>query len=334
MADWPVPLGLEPMEAEPVAQLPDGPGWAFEPKYDGFRCIAFRDRAEVVLQSRRQKPLARFFPEIAEGLCKLGAERFVLDGELVIPAAGFDSLQMRLHPAASRIARLSRETPARLIAFDLLADTDSRSLLAMPFAQRRAALERLFAQTGETEILHLARQVRSRESALGWTSEIGHGLDGIVAKRLDLPYQPGRRTMLKYKIWHTVDCVVGGAYLKAGTDRIEYLLLGVYDRHGRLNYVGRCTPDGAETERRVRPLLGRGGFTGEAPGGPSRWSSRERHPIPAEPCLVVEASADHITAGKFRHGSRLVRWRDDKDPHACTDAQLIQTAEANNRSGR
>lgn len=322
MTTWPVPLNLEPMEAEPVSELPDGTGWAFEPKYDGFRCIAFREGAEVVLQSRRQKPLGRFFPEVAQGLAQIRAERFVVDGELVVPGAEFDTLQMRLHPAASRIARLSREQPARLIAFDLLSDQAGRDLLGWPFAERRAALKTLFDEIGETPILHLAREVRSRAAALRWTDEIGHGLDGIVAKRLDLPYQPGRRAMLKYKLWHNVDCVVGGVYLKAGTNRIEYLLLGLYDRAGVLNYVGRCTPDGAETEARLRPLLGRGGFTGEAPGGPSRWSSRERHPVPAEPVQVVEVSADHVTAGKFRHGSRLLRWRDDKHPRTCTDDQL------------
>jgi ATP-dependent DNA ligase len=237
-------------------------------------------------------------------------------------------LQMRLHPAASRIAKLSREHPATFVAFDLLAEDNGRATLDWPFEKRRAALVALFEQFGDATGVRLAPQARTAEAARAWLKDVGHGLDGIVAKRLDLAYQPGTRAMLKYKLWHTVDCVVGGAYLKAGTRRIEYLLLGLYDREGRLNYVGRCHPDGAETEARVRPLLGRGGFTGEAPGAPSRWSKRPREPEPAEPALVVEVSADHVTAGKFRHGSRLLRWRDDKDPRSCTTEQLSARASA------
>ncbi len=328
MTEWPVPLDLAPMEAEPVEALPDGPGWAFEPKYDGFRCIAFRDGDVVELQSRRQHPLGRFFPEVAASMRALRVTRFVLDGELVIEGAEFDTLQMRLHPAASRIAKLSREHPATFVAFDLLAEDQGRVVLDWPFERRRATLTALFESIGTAEGVRLAPQARTPAAARAWLGNVGHGLDGIVAKRLDLAYEPGTRAMLKYKLWHTVDCVVGGAYLKAGTQRIEYLLLGLYDQEGRLNYVGRCRPDGAETEARVRPLLGRGGFTGEAPGGPSRWSNRPRQPEPAEPVLVVEVSADHITAGKFRHGSRLLRWRDDKDPRSCTTEQLTATASA------
>ncbi len=319
---WPIPLDLLPMEAEPVTELPEGPGWAFEPKYDGFRCIAFRDGAAVELQSRRQRPLARFFPEVAAAMGALSVTRFVLDGELVIDGAEFDTLQMRLHPAASRIARLSREHPATFVAFDLLADDTGNAALDWPFEERRAALGALFGRIGPAGGVRIAQETRTPEAARHWLKDVGRGLDGIVAKRLDLAYQPGKRAMLKYKRWHTVDCVVGGVYLAAGTQRIEYLLLGLYDGEGRLSYVGRCAPDGAETEARVRPLLGRGGFTGDAPGGPSRWSNRARKPEPAEPVLVVEVSADHITAGKFRHGSRLLRWRDDKDPRACTMAQV------------
>ena len=316
---WPVPLDLEPMEAEPVETLPDGPGWAFEPKYDGFRCVAFRDGDAVELQSRRQRPLARFFPEVAASIGALGVSRFVLDGELIIEDAEFDTLQMRLHPAASRIAKLSREHPAVFVAFDLLADESGRVALDWPFVERRAALVALFERVGVAKGVRLAPQVRAADAARGWLS--GHGLDGIVAKRLDGPYQPGKRAMLKYKLWHSVDCVVGGAYLAPATGRIDYLLLGLYDHEGRLNYVGRCGPDD-ETEARTRPLLGRGGFTGDAPGGPSRWTKQARRPEPAEPRLVVEVSADHITAGKFRHGSRLLRWRDDKDPLSCGMEQV------------
>ena len=321
---WPVPLALAPMEAEPVDVLPDGPGWAFEPKYDGFRCIAFRNGADVVLQSRRQRPLGRFFPEMAAAMAALPVHRFVMDGELIIADAGFDTLQMRLHPAASRIAKLSREHPATFVAFDLLADDAGQVLLDRPFADRRAALARLFDRIDSNSSVLLTPQVGSATQARQWLDDIGEGLDGIVAKRLDEPYRPGKRTMLKFKLWHTVDCVVGGAYLTA-EGAIEYLLLGLYDAGGRLDYVGRCPPD-AEAEARVRPLLGRGGFTGDAPGGPSRWSNRVRKAEPAEPVLVVEVSADHITAGRFRHGSRLLRWRDDKEPRRCTKDQLVAVA--------
>lgn len=316
----PVPLTLVPMEAEPVDTLPDGPGWAFEPKYDGFRCVVFRDAGIVELRSRRQRPLARFFPEVAAAIAALTVPRFVMDGELTIANAGFDTLQMRLHPAASRIAKLSREHPAAFVAFDLLADDAGLTLLDRPFAERRIALTRVFDRIGSNASVILTPQADSAARARTWLNDVGERLDGIVAKRLDEPYQPGKRAMLKYKLWHTVDCVVGGAYLTA-KGAIEYLLLGLYDADGRLDYVGRCLPD-TEAEARVRPLLGRGGFTGDAPGGPSRWSKRVREAEPAEPVLVVEVSADHITAGKFRHGSRLLRWRDDKEPRRCTKDQL------------
>jgi ATP-dependent DNA ligase len=233
---------------------------------------------------------------------------------------------MRLHPAASRIAKLSREHPATFVAFDLLADAAGRPLLDRSFAERRAALTRLFDHIGPNSSLVLILQVDSVAQARRWLADVGERLDGIAAKRLDEPYQPGKRAMLKYKLRHTVDCVVGGVYLTA-KGAIDYLLLGLYNADGRLDYVGRCPPDG-EAEARVRPLLGRGGFTGDAPGGPSRWSNRAREAEPAEPILVVEVSADHITAGKFRHGSRLLRWRDDKEPRRCTKDQLVARPQA------
>lgn len=310
------------MEAEPVTDLPAGPGWAFEPKYDGFRCLVFREAAEVVLMSRRQRPLDRFFPEVHAAVAALPVSRFVLDGELIIPGGSFEALQMRLHPAASRIAKLARETPAEFIAFDLLADAKRHSLLDRAFAERRAALEVVVARMGEQNALMLAPQTHLADDARDWLRDVGHGLDGIVAKRLDLPYQPGRREMLKYKLWHSVDAVIAGAYCAPGTQHIEYLLLGLYNPQGKLDYVGRCGINDPAVDARLLPLMGRGGFSGDSPGGPSRWSRKERQVTPIEPRLVVEVSADHITGGKFRHGSRLVRWRDDKDPRRCTTDQL------------
>lgn len=334
----PVPLSLEPMEAEPVQELPSGSGWVFEPKYDGFRCLVFRDGEEVALQSRRQRPLARFFPEVAANIAALPVSRCVLDGELVIAGKEFDTLQLRLHPAASRIARLSREAPATFVAFDLLVDEAGCSLLEFPFSRRRAALVALFDKAGGHAGVVLSKETPVPGEARRWLDDVGRGLDGIVAKRLDLPYQPGRREMLKFKLWHSVDCVLGGVYCKPGTRTIEYLLCGLYDEAGRLNYVGRCTPGGSDTDAsidaRIRPLIGGEGFTGEAPGGPSRWSRREREVTKLRPELVVEVSADHVTAGKFRHGSRFVRWRDDKDPRRCTMDQIQRTPSGHRHTGQ
>jgi ATP-dependent DNA ligase len=318
----PVPLSLQPMEAEPVDDLPSEPGWSFEPKYDGFRCVVFRDGDSVHLQSRRQRPLARFFPEVAAAIAALRVPTCVLDGELVIRGAGFDALQLRLHPAASRIARLSRETPASFVAFDLLADATGTPLLAQPFAERRHALEALFRGWDNPPGVALAESTHDRDAAYRWLRDVGHGLDGIVAKRLDLPYRPGERAMLKYKLQHTIDCVVGGVYRHPDSDAVQYLLLGLYDSAGRLNYVGRCPPRDASVARRLHPLLGGTGFTGSQPGGRSRWSKRERIATPLRPDLVVEVAVDTVTAGKFRHGARLLRWRDDKPPHACTLQQI------------
>lgn len=319
-----VPLSLEPMEAQPVEELPRGPDWLLERKYDGFRCILFRDEDAVYLQSRRQRPLGRYFPEVILSARAWPIPRFVLDGELVIPGQPFDVLQLRLHPASSRVAKLAREHPALLVAFDLLADAQGHSLLTHPFSERRAALERLFAQGGPRDGFVLSRATTSLRTAKGWLKRVGHGLDGIVAKRLDLPYQPGQRAMQKFKLWRTVDCVVGGIYRRRGTARVEFLLMGLYDVAGRLNYVGRCGigDQAAEVEQRIAPLLGGSGFTGEQPGGRSRWSDRERVALPLQPTLVAEVSADHIEHGHFRHGSRLIRWRDDKDPRNCTLDQV------------
>jgi ATP-dependent DNA ligase len=312
------------MEALPVTALPSGAEWLFEPKYDGFRCLLFRDGEEVHLQSRRQRPLDRYFPEMIAAARELPVERFVFDGELVIPGQPFDTLQLRLHPAASRVRLLAGQHPAQLVVFDLLADETGGSLLDEPFGTRRAALEAMFKRLGERPRFLLSKATRARETARGWLRRLGHGLDGIVAKRIDLPYRPGERAMQKFKLWQTIDCVVGGVYYAAGTERIEYLLMGLYDEAGRLNYVGRCGVGDrrAEIEDLVRPLIGGAGFSGEAPGGKSRWSNRERVAVPVQPRLVAEVSADHIENGRFRHGSRLLRWRDDKDPRACTLDQI------------
>jgi ATP-dependent DNA ligase len=316
----PVPIDLRPMEAESVDEVPTGEGWQYEPKYDGFRCIAHRTAEGIRLQSRNLKPLERYFPELARGLSKMPGTGWVLDGEIVIPGAGFEALQLRLHPAASRIEKLAAETPAQLVAFDLLA-RDGEALLERPLSERRAALVKFVRAVGRTPALRLGKATRSAATARGWLGR--EGLDGIVAKKLDLPYQPGRRAMCKFKQWQTFDCVVGGLYRKAGLDAIEYLLLGLYDDAGRLNYVGRARVGGdSDVRQRVEPLIGGTGFTGRAPGGKSRWSGRERDPVPLHPRLVAEVSADHVTGEHMRHGARLIRWRPDKDPESCTMDQI------------
>jgi len=317
----PVPLSLKPMESEPVDDLPAGKGWLFEPKYDGFRCIAFRGDTEVRLQSRNQKPLERYFPEIADGLRGLPDGRFAIDGEIVIHGQPFETLQLRLHPAASRIEKLAAEYPATLVAFDLLAD-DGDALLREPFAERRAALERLMKRVGRRPFLQLSRATRSAATARKWLGKTG--LDGIVAKRLDLPYRPGERAMQKYKLWKTVDCVVGGIYRKEGSGALDSLLLGLYDEEGKLNFVGRTrvTREAGKIAKLLEPLIGGEGFTGRVPGGKSRWSGKERKPVPLQPVLVAEVSADHITSEYMRHGARLLRWRDDKRPEDCTMDQI------------
>jgi ATP-dependent DNA ligase len=330
LSDLAVPLDLEPMESEPVAALPAGTGWQFEPKWDGFRALAFRDGTAVALQSRHQRPLGRYFPELLEHLAALPVERFVLDGEIVVEDGareGFAALQLRLHPAASRIARLAAEQPATFVAFDLLADAAGRSLLDAPLAERRGALEAFMSAVGgDAPRLRLSPAAASAAAARRWLERLGPGIDGIVAKRRNLPYRPGERVMLKWKPKRTVDCVVAGFYRKEDGGAPESLLLGLYDDSGRLHYVGRV-PVGrrdAGLEARLAPLIGsRGaGFTGRKPGGPSRWSARRRTPVPLRPVLVAEVAADQVTEERFRHAARLLRWRDDKPPHACTIDQL------------
>ncbi len=316
------PATLKPMESVTTDALPDGDGWQFEPKYDGFRCLAYRRGETVDLRSRNQRPLGRYFPELAEAISRLEAARFLLDGEIVIPGGSFELLQLRLHPAASRVAKLAAADPARLIVFDLL-EEGRHGLLDRPLAERRVALEAFVARHEGAPGIALSRATRSAAEARRWLSGM-QGLDGIMAKRLDLPYRPGERAMLKFKQWKSFDCVLGGLYRKAGTGEIETLLFGLYDESGRLDYVGRVPVHGERDEiaRKVQPLVGGSGFTGRSPGGPSRWSRKERRLVPLRPDLVAELSADHVTGGQMRHGARLLRWRDDKQPRQCTWDQL------------
>jgi ATP-dependent DNA ligase len=330
LASLAVPIGLEPMEARLVAELPEEPGWQFEPKWDGFRCLVYRAGAEVDLRAKSGKPLARYFPEVVAMLKGLPQTMFVIDGELAIPVGdtlSFDALQMRVHPAESRIKKLAVETPASLIVFDMLLDATGKSLLEMPLVKRRAALEKFYKAAGETNGLKLSPYTLDRDEARLWLDGARGSLDGVVAKRSDGAYLPGERAMLKVKRLRSADCVVGGFRYAAGSREVGSLLLGLYDKDGKLDHVG-FTSTITDVERpALTKLLGTliapPGFTGNAPGGPSRWSTeRSGEWEPVKPVLVVEVRYDHVTGDRFRHGTKLIRFRPDKAPKQCTFDQL------------
>lgn len=334
IADLPVPLDLSAMEAKLVDEIPREAGWRFEPKWDGFRCLAFRAGDEVELKAKSGKSLTRYFPDVVAALQALPAEPFVVDGELTIAVDGelsFDALQLRLHPAESRVRKLAAETPASLMLFDCLLAASGRPLADAPFTRRRAALEALANRWGPTSAVSLSPGTQNREEACAWLSEVGAALDGVVAKRLDGPYVPGERAMLKIKRMRTADCVVGGFRYEQGKREVGSLLLGLYDGDGRLNHVGfTSTISNAERPAltsKLEALAGGEGFTGSAPGGPSRWSGeRSTQWTPLSPELVVEVRYDHVTGRRFRHGAKIVRWRPDKNPRQCTMAQLEPAA--------
>jgi ATP-dependent DNA ligase len=320
------------MDALPVKEIPSGAGWQYEPKWDGFRCIAFRDGNKIELQSKSGQPLGRYFPEVVAALLKLKAPKFVIDGELVIPVGkdlSFDDLLMRIHPATSRIQKLSRETPARLIVFDLLVDSTGKTLIGELLSKRRKKLEEFAQKYFRTnELLELSPATDKISLARKWLSTSGRKLDGVIAKRLDLPYQSGDRTgMQKIKKLRTADCVVGGFRYASKGKLVGSLLLGLYDKSGLLNHVG-FTSSFSESEkapltRKVEALIHGPGFTGNKPGGPSRWSTkRSSEWEPLAPKLVVEVQYDHFTGGRFRHGTKFLRWRPDKKASQCSYEQL------------
>jgi ATP-dependent DNA ligase len=327
----PLRLPYPVMEAEQVEAIPAGKEWQYEPKWDGFRCLAFRDGDQVVLQSKGARPLGRYFPEIVEALLALPLPAFVLDGELVVPVDGalsFDELQMRLHPAESRVRKLAAEHPARFVLFDLLVDEKRRDWTDRPLVERRAALETMVSRLPPAPRLVLSPAVRSRAQAQRWLSRAGGDLDGVIAKRLDLAYRTGARDgMVKIKNIRTVDCVVGGFRYGEDSKLVGSLLLGLYDEAGLLHHVGFTSALSAAEKpaltRRLEKLIEPPGFTGNAPGGPSRWSTRRSAEWkPLAPRLVVEVTYDHVTGQRFRHGTDLVRWRPDKPPDQCRLAQI------------
>ncbi len=352
--DLPVQPPFPPMEAKSVAAIPSDEGWSYEPKWDGFRCLAFRRGEQVLLQSKAGQPLGRYFPELVEALRRLPAKQFVLDGEIVIirgEQLSFDDLLLRIHPAESRIRKLAKETPATYLLFDMLVDETGRSLLEMPLGERRSKLENLYRQFSEgrgpstrakalarddkkahddgRERIALSPATQKRSEAQRWMRELAaSGFDGVVAKRLELPYQSGQRTgMVKVKRIRTVDCVVGGFRYAQKGGEIGSLLLGLYNAAGQLDHIGFTASFSHEARRAlnkaVHPLRGGEGFTGKAPGGPSRWSTRRSDEWERlKPKLVCEVQYDHFSGGRFRHGTKFLRWRPDKDPRQCTMEQV------------
>lgn len=321
-----------PMEAKSVDEIPRGGEWLYEPKWDGFRCLAFRHGDEVLLQSKAGQPLARYFPELVTELKKLPQKRFVLDGEIVIFVGNqlsFDDLLMRIHPAESRVRKLSKETPASLLVFDLLVDDRGDSLVNLRLRERQLRLEKFFTSVPQTSAVKLSPATANYEKAMHWIRDLaGSGFDGVVAKRLDAPYASGERSgMVKIKNLRTADCVVGGFRYASKGGGIGSMLLGLYDNDGKLNHVGFTSSFNPKMKKDLKKILkprkGGSGFTGNAPGGPSRWATeRSSQWEPLAPKLVCEVQFDHFSQGRFRHGTKFLRWRPEKSPKQCTYEQL------------
>jgi ATP-dependent DNA ligase len=330
---------VQPMLAKSVPEVPDGPGYLYEPKWDGFRCIVFRDGDEVELGSRNEKPLTRYFPEVVEAVKAQLPERCVVDGEIVIAAGkglDFEALLQRIHPAASRVKMLAETTPASFIAFDLLA-LDDESLLAEPQSVRRQRLEKALAKSAPP--VHLTPVTEDTATAREWFTQFeGAGLDGVVAKPTGAAYSPDKRVMFKIKHARTADCVVGGYRLHKSGPIVGSLVLGLYDDEGRLQHVGVAASfpmkRRAELIDELAPYLLEDGaehpWLGElmserAPtsSAGSRWNQgKDMSFVPLRPELVVEVAYDHMEGARFRHTAQFRHFRPDRDPRSCTYAQL------------
>jgi len=329
----PVTPPVAPMLADLARDMPDGDAWSYEPKWDGFRAIVFWDGDELLIQSRDLKPLGRFFPELERGLRVVLPRPCVLDGEVVIAGADgldFDALQMRLHPAQSRIELLSVQTPASFVAFDLLA-VDDDDLMGQPFERRRRRLEALL--TDRRPPVYLTPATADRQVGQRWFQRFeGAGLDGVVAKRIDQTYRPGERVMVKVKHQRTVDCVVGGFRWNTNMagESVGSLLLGLYDGKPVLHHVGHTSSFKAAEKRQLvsflQPYRGASGFgEGRTPGEPSRWTgSKDLSWESLRPELVCEVAFDHLQGDRFRHGATFVRWRPDKPPRECVYGQITE----------
>jgi ATP-dependent DNA ligase len=334
----PLPIDYAPMEADTAREIPSGPEWEYEPKWDGFRCLAFRDGESIHIMSKSGQPLARYFPEIIAALVSLAAKKFVLDGELIVTqqrTLDFDALLQRIHPAESRIRKLSQETPATLMAFDLLANDRGIDLTSQTLDQRRSELE-AFADKyfrGQDRI-RLSPRTRDFDVAKSWFKRMAGPLDGVIAKRVDRPYASGeRKSMLKIKNLRTADCVVGGFRYGTKQRLVGSLLLGLYNDSGLLDHVGftsgLAAADKPALTKRLESLIEPPGFTGAAPGGPSRWSTeRSGEWEPVAPKLVVEVQYDHFSGNRFRHGTKLLRWRPEKRPQDCKLSQVRKESES------
>jgi ATP-dependent DNA ligase len=322
------------MEMRSVDTIPSGPDWQYEPKWDGFRALAYRNGSEVEIISKNGQPLQRYFPEIVAAIAALPADGFALDGELVVPEAGalsFDTLQQRIHPAASRVTMLSQKTPAFYLVFDLLR-ADAKSEADRPLHERRALLERFAQIFPSGGALRLSPATTDRAVVDEWFAQVGGALDGVIAKRTDRPYTAGKTdAALKIKKTRTADCVIGGFRYAAGAkDRVGSLLLGLYDDDGLLDYIGFCsafaTPERRELIARLLPYADGSGFSGGAPDtAPSRWdrgTDRDKSFVALRPELVLEVAFDQVTGGRIRHGTKPLRWRTDKSPRQCTVDQL------------
>ncbi|MFI5719096.1 ATP-dependent DNA ligase [Nocardia sp. NPDC051750] len=348
--DLPVMPPVRPMLAKTAPDIPPGPGLSYEPKWDGFRCVVFRDGAEVELGSRNDRPLTRYFPEVAELLKAALPDRCVVDGEIVVVTEhglDFDVLQQRLHPAASRVTKLAAETPASFVAFDLLALAD-RDLTAAPFAERRGLLESIL-DTAPGRV-HLTPLTGDPAVARDWFTRFeGAGFDGVMVKADDQPYQQNKRVMLKVKHERTADCVVAGFRWHKDGAGVGSLLLGLFDDQGTLHHMGVASSfAAARREELVAELdpyrenaldhhpwrewadtAAQAAAGGSMPGGISRWSAGKDlswEPLRTE--LVAEVRYEHLQSGRFRHGARLVRFRSDRTPESCTYAQLEEVAPA------
>lgn len=340
----PVSPPLLPMLAKRVSEIPTNGDWIFEPKWDGFRALIFRDGADVLIQSRDEKPLNRYFPELIDPLLKQLPDRCVLDGEVVIAHDGaldFDALQLRLHPAASRVKKLAAEMPASIVFFDMLCEGD-RDLRGEPFASRRGELARILSTVKAP--LHLTPATHDAKTAGDWFRRFeGAGLDGVIAKQTAGIYESDKRTMLKIKHERDCDCVVAGFrwHKKGEGTAIGSLLLGLYDDSGALQHVGVCA---SFTQARREELVeflqpyrrdalkdhpwaawadAFAQANGRMPGGQSRWSQgKDLSWEPLRPELVAEVAYEHMQSGRFRHMAQFRRWRDDKPPRSCTYEQL------------
>jgi ATP-dependent DNA ligase len=305
---------LEPQLARPRKELPAGDGWSYEPKYDGFRALAFVDGDDVYLQSRGKRPLRRYFPELT-----FPAGRYVLDGEIVVGdpdgvRPNFDALQQRLHPAESRVRMLAESTPSTFVAFDLLA-RDDEVLMELPFAERRAALEAFVSDP-----IRLAPTVSTPEEAEPWL----HGAEGVIAKALDAPYRPGKRDgMAKVKRVRTMDAVVVGWRPGKEDGTVGSLILGLYDDAGELHVIGHTSGLSAKRKRELVAELAPYETGDRGSGDPSRWATeRDLEWVVLRPELVVEVAYDHASNGRIRHGTKLLRWPEDKPPRECSLDQL------------